>query len=112
MAFYTLAHGGECHGTIEAETERGMVTENAGSPWKLESAKSRFSPGTFPGSTALLTPWFWFSDTNGRLLVFRAERGKHSIVFSFQGCGNLLCQIWKTNRVMNQPGMSISRNKL
>ena len=86
--------------TIEAETERDVVTENAGSPWKLEGAKSRFSPGTFPGSTALLTPWFGSSDTNVGFPVFRAERGKHSIVFSFQGCGNFLCQIQKTNRVI------------
>ena len=92
-----------------------QAEEHQGLPASPESGRkewNRLVTPSFRESTALLTPWFWFSDTNGRFLVFRAERGKHSIVFSFQGCGNLLCQIWKTNRVMNQPGMSISRNKL
>lgn len=51
-------------------------------PRKLEDARSTLLPRPSAGNTALLTPWFWSSDTNCGLLLFRGFwEKKHSVKF-------------------------------
>ena len=63
-----------------------------------ESKKGKdCSSRSWKGSVALLTLWFWSSDTQFRLLTSRAVRGEICVVLSPRGGGNLLQQPEETN---------------
>lgn len=85
---------------MTAETEPGVElagAEDARSLLTLEEARNAFRPRASGGSTALLTPQFWPSETDFRLLASKAMKEYSSVVLSCQVCGNLFQQPQESN---------------